>query len=231
MTRETLAIVVLGLFAGFTVTVTAVTPAKAAADTNLVERFLTPTGPELVSYRARRTLTASSMGGRMSATVEAWTQLDGAGRFTFSVISETGSGLIRGRVLLKALETEQQAHNEQTVSQTELTPDNYVFIPDSAATGDEARILLQPRRRSRMLLTGAVTVRRTDGDLIRLEGQPVESPSWWTKRVDISRRYTRINGVRVPVEMSSRADVRIGGESSFTMTYEYAVINGSAVVE
>jgi len=35
----------------------------------------------------------------------------------------------------------------------------------------------------------------------------------------------------VPVEMRSRADVRIVGESTFAMTYEYATINGRRVDE
>jgi hypothetical protein len=36
-------------------------------------------------------------------------------------------------------------------------------------------------------------------------------------------------GVRVPIEMHSRADVRFVGDSTFSMTYEYVTINGQAV--
>jgi hypothetical protein len=98
-------------------------------------------------------------------------------------------------------------------------------------TNDTATIALQPRRRHAMLLIGSVTVRRDDGDMLRIDGSPSENPSWWTRRVDIARRYSRIHGVRVPVEMSSRADVRLAGDSSFMMTYEYTVINGQQVSE
>jgi hypothetical protein len=48
--------------------------------------------------------------------------------------------------------------------------------------------------------------------------------------VDIVRRYERVGGVRVPVEMSSTADVRIAGASSFVMTYDYTMINGQPIV-
>jgi hypothetical protein len=72
-------------------------------------------------------------------------------------------------------------------------------------------------------------VRADDGDLVRVEGVLAKMPSWWTKRVEITLRYARIDGVRVPVEMASRADVRIAGDSSFSMTYYYTMINGRAI--
>ena len=80
-----------------------------------------------------------------------------------------------------------------------------------------------------MLLNGVITVRRDDGDIVRLQGSPSQSPSWWTRKVDIAQRYERINGVRVPVELASRADVRVAGDSTFLMTYDYVTINGRSV--
>ena len=195
-----------------------------ATDSELVELFLRSDRPALTSYRAWRRLEASSMGGRMAAFVEAWTFVEN-GRFGFEIIREEGSSLIRGRVLRKALETEQENFNRGEVRHVELTRDNYDFQFRSM-TGDLAEIAVLPRRSSPMLLKGAVTVSRENGDIVRLEGSPSERPSWWTNRVDITRRYTRIDGVRVPVEMSSRADVRIAGESTFQMTYDYTMING-----
>ena len=65
--------------------------------------------------------------------------------------------------------------------------------------------------------------------MLQIDGRLSKNPSWWTRRVDIVRRYARIQGVRVPVEMPSRADVRIVGDSSFEMTYEYTSINGRPV--
>lgn len=200
----------------------------SSPDEDLLQRFLRSNEPPLTSYRARRTLTASSMGGRMAASVEAWTLLDSSGRFDFEVIRAEGSGLVRNRVLLAALETEQRSHNQRTNVNAELTPANYNFEV-RGVTGDTATIALQPRRRNAMLLIGSVVVRRDDGDMLRIDGSPSENPSWWTRRVDIVRRYSRIDGVRVPVEMSSRADVRLAGDSSFLMTYEYTVINGRPV--
>lgn len=201
-----------------------------AADAGTIARFLGSAEPPLTSYTARRVLSASSMGGRMKASLEAWTRLNPDGTFSFDVIREEGSGLIRSRVLVAALATEQRARNSGETAQSELTMLNYQFQINDDLTGEGfATIRLHPRRKTQMLLNGMVTVRPDDGDMIRVEGSPAKSPSWWTKRVDIVRRYERVAGVRVPVEMRSRADVRIAGESTFSMTYEYELVNGMEV--
>src|SRR5262245_61593388 len=76
---------------------------------------------------ARGTLEASTMGGRLAASLEAWTYLDSSGRFGFEVIHEEGSALIREHVLLKALQTEQRSHNERAADNAHLSPANYEF--------------------------------------------------------------------------------------------------------
>jgi phosphatidylglycerophosphate synthase len=192
-----------------------------------LDRFLHGNRPILTSYRAYRRLEASTLGGSMQASLEAWTYVSN-GRFGFEVIREEGSGLIRDHVLRKALETEQQNFNDGETNQVELTPANYTFHA-GAASDETATIGIKPRRLSPMLLNGTVTVTRQEGDIVRIDGSPSQTPSWWTRHVDIVRRYTRIHGVGVPVEMSSRADVRVVGDSKFLMTYTYATINGRSV--
>ena len=203
--------------------------ASAEMSTGVVHRFLQSTGAPLKTYVARRTLEATSMGGRMHAEVEAWTRVDADGIFRFDVISESGSALIREHVLLEALETEQRTHNQRENAKVELRPENYRFEEKPGASGNLATIALLPRRQSPMLLNGTITVKREDGDIVRLDGSPSKSPSWWTRKVEIAQRYERINGVRVPVELSSRADVRVAGDSTFLMTYDYLTINGRSV--
>jgi hypothetical protein len=65
-----------------------------------------------------------------------------------------------------------------------------------------------------------------EADLVRVEGVLSKRPSFWTRRVEVVRRYGRIGGVRVPVAMESTASVLIFGRSTFTMTYDYLTVNG-----
>src|SRR6266568_4927965 len=94
-----------------TVSAASIGQRKLTTLTSIVDRFLTPDEQPLVSYRAFRRLTASTRGGRLKATVEAWTTLDPATGFAFEITREEGSAVIRRRVLIAALNAEQKAVN------------------------------------------------------------------------------------------------------------------------
>jgi hypothetical protein len=199
------------------------------APAELIARFLAPDEHPLVSYRALRRLTASTRGGRTQAAIEAWTTLDPAHGFRFEVVAEEGSALIRNKVLLAALQAEQQAVASAARDQAALVPANYEFLDASAAPVNLVKVVVRPRRKHVMLVDGAVFLEPQSADLIRLEGQLSRRPSMWTRRVMVFRDYARINGVHVPIAMQSTADVLVVGASSFSMTYRYAEINGKPV--
>ena len=104
-----------------------------------------------------------------------------------------------------------------------------IGVPYLERGGLDDRLKSVARRREELLVDGTILVTSAEADLVRIEGRLAKNPSIWTKRVDIVRRYERVNGVRVPVEMSSTADVLIVGHSSFTMRYDYESVNGVPV--
>jgi hypothetical protein len=199
-------------------------------DARLLDRFFeNDDSPPLCSFSGVRHLTASNTRYKVTGWLDAQTELDPIKGFHFTVIGEGGSGLIRTRVLKKALEREAMARQERELGRAALTRANYAFgesMPDEMGL---LRINIQPRRREELLVDGTILVTSPEADLVRIEGRLAKNPSFWTKRVDIVRRYERVNGVRVPVEMSSTADVLVVGHSSFTMRYDYATVNGVPV--
>ena len=218
---------------------TAVLPFRALTDSpaydgppppgEIVERFLRTADPPLVSYRARRTLTASALGGRVSGSVVADTALDANGIFRFEIVREEGSDIVRERVLRPALRAEAQSHAEYEIENVALTPKNYDFQIRPKAAPGTLQLALVAKRRSPMLLNGAATLRAEDADLLRVEGSPARMPSVWTRQVNVVCEYARIGGVRVIVGIHSDADVRLVGDSAFAMTYQYTMINGRPV--
>lgn len=192
----------------------------------VIDRFLRAEGPPLVSYRARRTLTASALGGRVSGSLVADTSLDEDGTFRFDIVREEGTAIVRDRVLKAALLAEQRSHAAHEIQDIALTPRNYEFQLGSEPAPGFFQLALTAKRRSPMLLNGAAVVSTDQADLIRFEGSPAMSPSVWTRRVTVICEYARIDGVRVTVGIRSRADVRLVGESVFGMTYDYSMING-----
>ncbi len=204
--------------------------AQSVTASALLDRFLAPDDQPLVSYRAYRHLSATTRGGKMSASLEAWTSLDPTRGFSYEVTKADGSGVIQKHVLIKALEAEKDAVASATSkAQSALTPANYEFLDVSPLSNRMVRVDVRPRRKHVMLIDGHLVLESDSADLVRVEGDLSQRPSFWTRHVHVVREYDRIGGVHVPISMKSTADVLIVGSSAFSMDYKYAEINGRPV--
>jgi hypothetical protein len=177
-----------------------------------VSRFLARREPPVASAIALRHLEASTRGGKMRGWIDACTALEGE-TLRYWIVAEGGSGAVRKRALIAALEGEKKARKE-TGSRAALDPANYEFAPEIAEEG---------------LLRVDMFLSPDGADLVRIEGRLVKPPSFWTRQVRVVRRYARTAGVRVPVSMESTAKVLVVGTSTFAMTYRYFSINGESV--
>jgi len=204
--------------------------AKHLSAAAFLDRFLAADEQPLVSYRAFRHLTASTRGGKMTASLDAWTSLDQAHGFSYEIKNADGSSIIQTKVLIKALETEKEStQSAASKAQAALTPANYEFLDISPLGDRTVRIDVRPRRKHVMLINGHLVVESDSADLVRVEGDLAQRPSFWTRHVHVVREYDRIGGVHVPVSMKSTADVLIVGNSTFEMDYKYAEINGKPI--
>lgn len=194
----------------------------------VVQRYLDRgTDQHVATYRAFRRLEAQGMG--QSGWVEAWTELHN-NVFRYDITAEGGSDGVRGRVLRKILENEQQSWASGETLRSELTPDNYVFERSPDQPGGLLKILMKPRRKGKLMLDGAMFLAREAAQLVRVEGRAVTNPSFWIRRVDITKQYQRIAGCNVPVHVESTASIRFAGKATFRMTYQYASINGRSTL-
>ncbi len=195
-----------------------------------LEQFLIREEPGLRSYRARRYLRAENKRFHARGELEAITELTEDGTFHYQILSESGSRHVRDKVLRPVLRDEAALWRRGDPRRNALTPENYTFEPGAdASTVDEVQVLIKPRRRDVLLVDGALFLSAGDGDLRRVEGRLSKNPSFWTYRVDVVRRYARVEGVRVPFATEAVAHVRVAGRSEFAMTYEYESINGRPV--
>lgn len=200
---------------------------EPARDDAIVERFLASSATPLTSAVARRRLSAATRGGSMTAWLDACTYLEGS-EMRFRILGEGGSGAVRKRALIAALDGEMKARRAGDSARAELASANYEFAPEASVSG-RTRVRLKPRRKDGMLVEGAMVLASDTADLLSVEGRLVKAPSFWTRKVDVVRRYARMQGVRVPVSMESTAQVLILGTSTFSMSYDYASINGTPV--
>lgn len=194
-----------------------------------LDQFLLRDEPALSRSVAVRRLEAHNQRFDATGRVEACAWL-ADGVLTYRIVHEEGSRQVIRRVLEKALEGERDASVRGEFARAALTPANYRFdgaAADAAGAG-AVRVTITPLRKDRALVNGSLLL-AADGDLLRVEGRLAKNPSFWTTRVDVTRTYARVAGVRVPVAFESVATVRIAGRSTFRMTYDYLSLNGQVM--
>jgi hypothetical protein len=196
---------------------------------SVLQRFLAKSESPTVEYRALRHIEAHNMHFGASASMDAWTEYTHAGGFRYEIVKEAGNGYVRSHVLRAALVGEQRMWAAQEPQKASLTLENYEFREHGLVADGLAALGVKARRKDVLLIDGALFVQPEDGELTRIEGKLSKAPSFWTRQVEIIRRYERIAGVRVPVSIESVAHVLIAGRSTFKMTYQYESINGQLV--
>jgi len=178
-------------------------------------------------YRAVRRLEAEN-GGR-KGWLEASTEYSRELGFRYQITGEGGSGIIRSKILTAMLDGERDVIARGETARSSLAPSNYRFQPNGIDADGLANVLLSPRRKERVLVSGMMALNPSDGALVRLQGRLAKSPSFWIRNVDIVRTYARIDGTVVPVALETKAQVRFLGEATLHMTYVYSTINGRPV--
>jgi hypothetical protein len=200
-------------------------PVQAGSRSETLERFLALDDPDPTQYRALRRMEARNEQFGKSATMDVWTEGDEKG-FRYAIVSEEGSEYIRSHVFRQTLETERKMWASGAPGAAALTPANYEFQENGVQPDGSASLVMKPRRKDVLLVDGTIYLSPSDGDLIRMEGMLSKTPSFWARHVKITRWYKRFAGIRMPVALESTANVRVAGQSTFRMTYEYESVNG-----
>ena len=196
-------------------------------DDQLIQRIVAETTRSDVTLKAFRELRAGTLNGKHQGWMDVETTVDPTGEFQWKVIGEGGSERTRIKVLREMMKAESEAAHRSPAA-TALTPANYTFHRRPRSGTGRIEIGLEPRRQDPRLIVGTLTV-TDDGTPVRLEGRLAKSPSFWVKSVAVVKRYELIQGVSLPTSVESIADVKLVGQSSFSMRYRYHEVNGQAV--
>lgn len=202
--------------------------AQPPAPDSVVARFENKSVRTPVRYRAKRRLEAANARYRLSGWIEVVTELESR-QLRYAITRRGGSELIQNKVLIASLAAEQQLLKEGREAVV-LSSDNYRLEAAGPDARGFERIRLTPRRRDKRLIDGYAFL-TPDADLVEVSGRLAKAPSFWTTAVTFTRRYGKIGDVRVPISVTSVADVRFAGRSTFSMTYQFETIDGADVRE
>jgi outer membrane lipoprotein-sorting protein len=141
---------------------------------------------------------------------------------SFEVLSESGSQIIRNRVLRRMLEAETDASKAGNRQQTRFLPANYEFrlLGMAELEGHPCYILdLNPRTENKYLVRGKAWVDASEFAVRRVEGSPAKNPSFWIRDTKIVQRYQKVGDFWLPLSNQSTTDVRIFGKTDVTIDY------------
>jgi hypothetical protein len=141
----------------------------------------------------------------------------------FTVISESGSRLLRNHVLHKLLESEKEAASDAANRDAvALSTANYRFslLGCDAADGRSLYVMrVEPLRETKFLYRGSIWIDSRDFAVTRIEAEPAKNPSFWTIRSEIHHQYQKIGEFYLPALNRTVTDVRLGGKAVLTIQY------------
>jgi len=159
-------------------------------------------------------------------TVEA--TYDSPSTKSFKVISQTGSKLIIERVFTRLLESEKEATEPEMHARTLLNRDNYDMAligyesPSANSLNHDSQYVLAvyPKTKSKYLYRGKVWVDGSDFAVTRIEAEPAQNPSFWTKKNEIRHEYIKVQDFWLPRRNESISYIRLGGRATLTIEYD-----------
>jgi hypothetical protein len=141
----------------------------------------------------------------------------------FTIESESGSKLILTHVLHRLLESEKDAaSDEASRAAVALTTANYTFTLLGCASGDgrpQYIMQVEPMRDTKYLYRGMVWIDAADFAVTRIEAQPAQNPSFWTKHSDIHHEYRKVGAFYLPALNRTVTNVRLGGKAVLLIQY------------
>ena len=78
-------------------------------------------------------------------------------------------------------------------------------------------------------MRGRIWVHQEDFAIVRMEGSPAKNPSFWTRKVEFTRRYQKHGPFWLTASIESESEVLIAGKSSLKIEYsDYVITQGES---
>ena len=181
-----------------------------------------------IAYYIRGSLSVTGVTGGVSSRPSAAHNagegfVQRAGIKEFTVISESGSVLIRKHVLHRLLESEQEAASDDANREAvALSTANYRFSLLGCESGGGRPLYVmrvEPLRGNKFLYRGMIWIDAQDFAVSRIEAEPAQNPSYWILHSQIRHRYQKIGEFYLPALNQTTTDMRFGGKAVLTIQY------------
>lgn len=144
---------------------------------------------------------------------------------SYTILSQSGSALIRSVVLRSILDNEKSLNQPGIRDGTWITSANYQMQLEPGGTRpvngrDCLALALTPRRKTPYLLEGTVWVDARDGSIVQVEGTASKSSSFLTGATQILRQYANVNGYPEATHARAVSNSFLFGETVVAIDYQ-----------
>ena len=183
----------------------------------------------LLEYSANRTYQIADLKGNVYAQEKGRMEFRAPDQKMFVVTAEEGSGLVRRLALSPLIASEIKAASGKDRHDSAITPANYTLelIGEEDVGAYHCYVLrAEPKRPDKYLFAGKVWIDTHDYAVVRIEGHPAASLSFWIKRADFIREYQKVDGFWLPQKDTSVVHVRFYGKKVLTIDHRDYVVKG-----
>jgi Outer membrane lipoprotein-sorting protein len=217
--------------------------AHAERDAHLQDTFQHMSGDELFSkllqhnqlrdmrlqqYSAVRTYEVANDKGKIYAKEVVRMDYHAPDQKSFVAESEKGSKLVRDLVLKPLIESESETSSGRAHRDSSIKPENYTLNllgEEDLASYHCLVVEALPKRKDKYLFEGKVWIDTEDYAIVRIEGRPAKSPSFWITRADFVRQYQKIGEFWLPAKDETVVHVRLNGNKVLTIDHRDYSIN------
>ena len=188
----------------------------------------------LDGYTARRRYVLENEGHHKRAEMLVRMKCLKDGSKEFEIVSSGGWGAARKHVLPRLLSAEVESSQPGSRDRSRIIPENYSFETVGAETVNDRPayvIAVTPKTANKYLMKGRIWVDAEEYAIVRIEGQPAKSPSFWVKSVHFVHTYGKQGPLWLPLSNNSVTDVRIFGATELKIEYFGYLPNVSAAAD
>lgn len=223
----------LGLAANFAIGATIPTPRIYLTNVEEITSRIAQTEDrkhlDLQDYSVTRryVLRNSHLGGDTFLTVR-FSYRKGQGK-TFQVINSQNADGMGGRILNRVLEAEVEASRPGHHENGGVTPAHYDFqLLGMENEGGHACYVMgvRPKSKSRYLLQGKAWIDARDFALVKLEGHPTVSLSFWVGKPLVVQEFAKVGDFWLASRNTSHSESHLLGKSDLTIEYTGYQVKG-----
>lgn len=143
---------------------------------------------------------------------------------SYTVLAQTGSGIVQKFGLRPLIENEEQINKPENVQRSWFTSTNYEM---RLSTGGPQRVngrtcyalAIAPRQKAPNMIEGTLWVDAQDGSIVRVEGVASKSPSPFAGTTHIMRDYASVDGFPMAVHARAESKSALFGRTVIAIAY------------